>query len=148
MAEARVKRLIRAGELEAVLERSGRIPGAAAMRAFLKDEGEPGITRSRAERDFRKLLREAGLRQPRSNVPLFAFEADFLWEAEKVILEVDSWKFHGHRRAFERDRRKGLVLSAEGYVVIRVTWRQFTQESPAVVVLVARALERRRRDPG
>ena len=59
-----------------------------------------------------------------------------------MILEVDSWQFHGHRHAFEHDRKKDMGLRDLGYVVIRVTWRQFTQELLAVIAHLARALDR------
>ena len=64
--------------------------------------------------------------------------ADFLWEEEKVILEVDSWQFHGHRSAFESDRKKDMILRDAGYVVIRVTWRQFTEELLPLIASLAR----------
>jgi very-short-patch-repair endonuclease len=147
-AEARAMRLVRPGELEAAVDRAGRTRGSARMRGFLTEEGGPGITRSRAERRFRRLLREARLPQPRTNVLIAGFNADFLWEHEKVVLEVDSWQFHGHRRAFERDRKKDMVLRDAGYVVIRITWRQFTEELMALIAHVARALDRRSRAAG
>ncbi len=147
VAEARSKSLIREGELEAAVERAGRRHGAARMRAFLRDEEEPAITRSRAERRFRKLLRAAHLPQPKVNVLAAGREVDFLWDSEKVILEVDGWKFHGHRRAFEDDRKKDMILSDAGYHVIRVTWRQFTGEPLALIAHIARVLDRRGRTP-
>jgi very-short-patch-repair endonuclease len=85
------------------------------MRAFLRNDGEPAITRSRAERRFQKLLRDAHLPSPRVNARVGGYEADFLSEAEKVILEVDGWRFHGHRRAFERDRKKDMIFTDAGY---------------------------------
>jgi very-short-patch-repair endonuclease len=118
------------------------------MRHFLRAEGGPEITRSRAERRFRALLREAQLPQPRLNVRIGRFTVDFLWEREHVALEVDSWQFHGHRRAFERDRRKDLALSDADYHVIRITWRQFTEESLPLIAHVARALDRAARPHG
>lgn len=142
VAEARAQRLIRDGELEAAMKRAGRRRGAAQMRAFLRAEGGPAITRSRAERRFRRFLRDAHLPEPRLNVRIGRFTADFLWERERVILEVDSWQFHGHRRAFERDRRKDMALSDAGYHVIRITWRQYTEEPLALIAHIARALER------
>jgi very-short-patch-repair endonuclease len=148
VATARIKGRIRDGELERALERFGRRRGAARMRAFLEDEGGPSITRSRAERRFRKLIRQAGLPQPRTNVRLGSYEPDFLWVDEKVIVEVDSWKFHGHRRAFETDRKKDMVLRDAGYLVIRITWRQFTQETLWLIAHLARALDRRSRTRG
>lgn len=146
VAEARVKNLIREGELEAAVERAGRVRGAAQMRAFLRAEEEPAQTRSRAERRFRTLLRDARLPQPKINRKIAGYEADFVWEAEKVVLEVDGWTFHRHRRAFENDRRKDMILSDAGYHVIRITWRQFTQEPLALIAHIARVLDRRRRD--
>ena len=143
LAEARAHRLIREGELEQVLDRAGRQRGAARMRALLKAEGEPGITRSHAERRFRRLLREAGLPEPRTNVRLACgVEVDFLWEAERVVVEVDSWQFHGHRRAFERDRKKSIILTDAGYLAIRITWKQFTEQAVWLVAQLARTLDR------
>jgi very-short-patch-repair endonuclease len=149
VGEARAHHLIREGELEQAVARVGRRRGAARMRAFLKAEGEPGITHSHAERRFRTLLREAGLPQPRTNILLpCGVKPDFLWEAEKVVIEVDSWKFHGHRRAFENDRKKSIILTDAGYLVIRVTWKQFTEEPAWLIANLARALDRRARLAG
>jgi very-short-patch-repair endonuclease len=142
VAEARTTPLLRGGELEKVLARVGRMRGAAAMRAFLREEAGPGITRSHAERRFRKMLREARLPQPLTNVHIAGEEADFVWPEHKVILEVDSYQFHGHRRAFENDRRKDMVWADAGYHVIRITWRQFTGEPLALIAHIARALDR------
>jgi very-short-patch-repair endonuclease len=49
-------------------------------------------------------------------------------------------RFHGHRAAFENDRLRDQQLAAEGYVVVRVTWRQLTEEPMAVLARLARAL--------
>jgi very-short-patch-repair endonuclease len=140
IAEARAKRLIRDGELEKALAAGGSRPGTGRLRALLRAEGQPGLTRSEAERMLRRLLREAGLSQPRTNVRLGHYEVDFLWEAEKVVLEVDSWQFHGHRGAFENDRRKALALQAAGYQVIRITAAQLKDEPIYVIAQLARTL--------
>jgi very-short-patch-repair endonuclease len=65
---------------------------------------------------------------------------EFLWRAERLVLEVDGHRFHGHRRAFERDRRRDQALVASGYRVIRVTWRQLVDEPLALVARIAQAL--------
>jgi very-short-patch-repair endonuclease len=145
IAEARVEKLIRDGELEAATARAGRRSGAPQMRAFLRDEGEPALTRSRAERRFRRLLRAAHLPQPKLNARVAGREVDFLWPSERLVLEVDGWKFHRHRRAFENDRKKDMMLSDAGYHVIRVTWQQFTKEPLALIAHIARVLDRRSR---
>jgi very-short-patch-repair endonuclease len=145
IGEARAKRLIRDGELETAVARAGRRAGAGRVRAFLRDEEEPALTRSRAERRFRRFLRLACLPQPRVNVRIGRHEADFLWEDEKVVLEVDGWRFHGHRKAFESDRKKDMALSDLGYHVIRVTLRHFIEEPLALIAHIARVLDRRSR---
>jgi very-short-patch-repair endonuclease len=147
LAEARVRELIREGELEAAVATAGKRAGAARMRAFLREEGEPAVTRSRAERRFRKLLQEAHLPQPKVNARVAGREVDFLWPSERVVLEVDGWQVHRHRRAFENDRRKDMLLSDAGYHVIRITWRQFTREPLALIAHIARVLDRRSRPP-
>ena len=77
------------------------------------------------------------------------YEADFLWPDCKLIVEVDGYQFHGHRQAFEHDRNRDAAHALAGYMVIRVTWIQLTQEPMAVAVTIARALEvaRARRRP-
>jgi very-short-patch-repair endonuclease len=144
VAEARSGKLVRDGELEAAAERAGALRGGAQMRAFLKAEGGPAITRSRAERRFRRLLQEAKLPEPRLNARVAGIRPDFLWEAEQVVLEVDGFRWHGHRRAFENDRKRDRILADAGYHVIRVTWRQFTEETLALIAHIARMLDRRR----
>jgi very-short-patch-repair endonuclease len=143
VAEARVKGLLRPGELEAAVSRAGRRRGTGRIRALLQAEGEPGITRSEGERILRGLIRQARLAQPRSNVRVAGYEVDFLWEEEKVVVEFDGYRFHGHRRAFEHDRRKDVDLANAGYQVLRFTWRQLTEEPLVVIAAIARALGRR-----
>ncbi len=142
---ARYKGRLREGELEAAVAAAGGRPGAPQVRAWLRDEAGPVITRSLAERRFRKLLRDAGLPEPLLNAPIAGYVADFLWPQEKVILEVDGWDSHRHRHAFERDRKKAMILADAGFHVIRITWRQFTEEPLALIAHLARALDRRSR---
>jgi very-short-patch-repair endonuclease len=142
IAEARVKGLIRDGELEKALQRNVGRSGTRRLRAVLEVEGKPGITRSEAERILRRVLRQAGLPQPQTNIKVGPFEVDFLWPEHGVAIELDSWQFHGHRRAFERDRRKGLALQAAGLDLIRLSALQIRDESFPVIAQIARALDR------
>jgi very-short-patch-repair endonuclease len=68
------------------------------------------------------------------------FEVDFFWPQARLVVEVDGYRVHGHRAAFERDRRKGLALVAAGYRVIRITWIQLVHEPVLVAAQLARAL--------
>jgi very-short-patch-repair endonuclease len=148
IAEGRAQGLIRDGELEKALQRAGNRPGTGRLRAFLRAEGDPGVTRSEGERILRRHLKAAGLPQPQTNTKIACVEPDFLWPAERVIVELDSYSFHGHRRAFEWDRRKDMILRDAGYVVIRITGRQLKQEPLLVIAHIARALDRAARIPG
>ncbi len=71
---------------------------------------------------------------------LDGYVVDAVWIAQRLIVEVDGFRFHGHRAAFERDRKRDAALLALGYRVIRVTWRQITEEPLAVVATLAQAL--------
>jgi very-short-patch-repair endonuclease len=105
----------------------------------LLDHG-PAITRSEAERRLLKLIRDANLPLPLTNVRLHGHTVDFCWPQNRLIVEFDGFAFHGHRRAFERDRKRDRTLVAAGYRVIRITWRQLTDEPLAVIASVAQAL--------
>lgn len=148
IAEARVRGLLRTGELEREVNRAGSRPGTRRLRLLLRAEGEPGITRSEGERAIRRLLTAARLPPPQSNVKIGRWEVDFLWPEQRVVLEFDSYRFHGHRAAFERDRRKDMSLTDAGYIVIRITWRQLRDEPLVVIAHIARTLERAARGSG
>jgi very-short-patch-repair endonuclease len=140
--EAHVRRLVAASELAKAMERAGPRRGVCTLRA-LAGASESGFTRSKAERKLRALLRAAQLPEPRFNVPMYGYVIDCVWEDRRLIVEFDGYGVHGHRRAFESDRRRDAVLAAAGYVVIRITWLQLTREPYAVLATVAAALARR-----
>jgi len=101
---------------------------------------EPRLTRSEAERKLRALIRAAKLPVPRTNTHVAGWEVDALWPEHRLIVEIDGYAYHGNRPAFERDRCKDATLTAAGYRVVRITWRQLTYEPHAVVALLARLL--------
>jgi very-short-patch-repair endonuclease len=142
LAQARVQRLASDRALAEALDRAGSRSGVGALRAALRQEGGPRMTRSEAERLLLRMIRAAGLPEPQTNVRVVGFEVDFLWAKRRVIVEVDGFAFHGHRAAFEGDRRRDMALRDAGYEVIRVTWRQLTDEPLRVIAHIARALAR------
>jgi very-short-patch-repair endonuclease len=118
-------------------------PGVHVYRAGKLDARDwPQWTQSEGERRMLRLIRHAQLPAPRTQVRVGGWPADFLWPEHRLIVEVDGYRFHGHRRAFERDRRRDAAHVAAGYVVIRVTWRQLREEPFSVVATIARALGR------
>lgn len=144
IAEASVLNLLDEAEFKNAIKRAGKRPGVRRIGGFLAEEGV-APTRSGGERKLRGLIRAADLPMPMVNVRVAGFLADFVWQEQQLIVEVDGYPYHRHRAAFERDRRKDMALRNAGYEVIRVTWRALVDEPFAVVAHLARTLERCRR---
>jgi very-short-patch-repair endonuclease len=136
--EARVRRLVTDRALAEQFARYPRHRGVAALKAATRLD--PAFTRSEAERRLLELIRAARLPQPEANVRVAGHEVDLLWRAERLIVEVDGYAFHSSRRAFEQDRRRDAELGLHGFRVVRVTWRQITEEPEALIALLAATL--------
>jgi very-short-patch-repair endonuclease len=104
------------------------------------DDAEP--TRSELERALLTALGRARLPRPVVNDRVLGHEVDFHWPDERLVVETDGWRAHGHRRAFERDRARDATLQAHGYTVVRFTWRQVVHETLLVTVRIAQLLAR------
>ena len=137
--QAIVLKLTTDTEIAAQCEHGNR--GAARLRRALLIE--PGLTRSKAERQLRRLIRSAQLPRPVTNVRVAGWEVDLLWREQRLVVEVDGFAFHGSRHAFERDRRRDADLVAAGYRVVRFTWRQIKYEPAAVIARLAVLLHAR-----
>ena len=136
--EAHVHRLVSDLSLNEQFSRYPRHRGTHALRKAMRVD--PALTRSEAERRILELIRAARLPAPEVNVQIAGYEVDLLWRAQLLVVEVDGYAFHSSRRSFERDRRKDQELTAAGFRVIRVTWRQLADEPTAVVATLAAAL--------
>jgi very-short-patch-repair endonuclease len=132
--------VVRLSEIQAVITRN---PGRHATTILSELLGErTGSTYSRSETEERalKALREANIPQPEMNVPLFGYIADFYWRRYGVVLEVDGYRYHSTKTAFERDRRKDAVFTANGLDVVRVSRDQIVHETLMVIALLATAI--------
>ncbi len=138
--QAIVTRLVASAEMEALLERTPQNRGRPRLASLLARQGGPTLTRSKAEERFLALIRAAELPQPEVNVRMHGYEVDFLWRAEKLVVEIDGFQFHSTRRAFEQDRRRDATLQATGLRTMRVTWPQLAEDAYAVVARLAQAL--------
>lgn len=140
LVEARVQNLVSDRELGAAMDRCPLRTGVARLRALLSAERGPALTRSEAERGLRALIDAGRLPRPRFNVRVHGLLVDGVWDGQRLVVEVDGFGVHGHRSAFETDRRRDQTLVANGYVVVRVTWRQLTGEPMAVLARLSQAL--------
>jgi len=132
-------------ELEVVLARHRGRRGAARLAEILGDESAMTITRSRAEKAFRKLIRDARLPPPEVNQRLGRYEPDFMWREQRLIVELDSYQFHAGPAGFQNDHEKDLVYRDAGFDVLRPTRNHVIHEPARVLVSVVRALERAKR---
>ena len=139
-----IDRLVTRAQVSDVIDRANGRRGAGVLRALVEpDRRTATVTRSEAEERMLALVRAAQLPVPRVNARLHGYEVDFYWPEARLVLEVDGFRFHSGRRAFEHDRRKDAALTAAGLSVIRVTWHALTTEPLAVVARLTAALTRR-----
>jgi very-short-patch-repair endonuclease len=103
------------------------------------DLPEADGSRSGLESRFLRFCRRRSLPQPEPNARLGPFTVDFLWRAEKVVVETDSYRTHGGQVAFEEDRQRDIYLKARGYEGVRITDRQL-ETDPAGVARALRAI--------
>ena len=119
------------------LQASPSHPNARTLRRLIETAG---ATRSELEDQFLALVNGAGLPRPETNVRVAGYEVDCLWRARRVVVELDGWAAHGHRQAFEQDARKTTRLQREGWMVLRFTSRQVTEEPLHVIATLTAAL--------
>lgn len=126
------------------LARRGR-KGTASMRELLEGMG-PGYIppASELERVARRLFVAHDIPPPRFEVHLgdddVIGRVDCTWTEAKLVVELDSDRFHGSKPARERDRLRDNRLVAAGWRVIRVTWEDLTQRPLEVVAQIRVAL--------
>ena len=70
---------------------------------------------------------------PITNTLLHGYQVDALWPEHRLVVEVDSWGFHGGREAFGTDRARDAAHVAAGYRVIRFTADQL-EHQPLIVI--------------
>lgn len=143
-AEAIVIHRLSAGAVRHALDRTTYRPGTAAVRAVLAAAGGPRHTRTEIERLLLRLVRDADLPVPRTNVRVGRYVVDAIWPEHRVIGEADGFASHGTRRGFEDDRRRDADLQGRGFVVTRLTWRQLTEDRIAAAARLAAILAVRR----
>jgi very-short-patch-repair endonuclease len=108
----------------------------------LDEVAGPAVIRSEFESRFRSLCQEAGLPQAQTNYRLGRWELDAVFLEHGVAVELDSWRWHGGRWQFHRDRRKGLDISRAGLELIRLSWPQLKYDRAEVVEAIQYALAR------
>jgi hypothetical protein len=102
--EAGVRYRTTPAQVERILARHPNTRGAGKLRAIVR--GDAKVTLSRLERRFLDLLRENGLPLPETNKVASGRRVDCRWPEHKLTVELDSYRFHNTRHAWEQDRRR------------------------------------------
>ncbi|MDQ3607573.1 MAG: endonuclease domain-containing protein, partial [Actinomycetota bacterium] len=104
-----------------LLERHPRAHGAPALQAALTqmtDEGQR--TASPHEIDVHWLVLSSDLLKPLVNHRLLGYVVDLYWPAQRLIVEVDSSRWHDGPFARRHDHHRQAALEAAGHAVLRV----------------------------
>ncbi len=106
--------------VEAALARRPKRPGAAKLRHIV--DGDVRVTLSRLESRFLEVLRSEGLPLPVTNRPAGGRRVDCRWPEHRLTVELDGYKFHNSRYAWEQDRRREREARARGDEFRRYTY--------------------------
>lgn len=136
--EAGVKHGITPRQVQQVLDRRPTSRGAGKLRRIL--HGDEPITISRLERRFFELLRAEGLPLPTVNRPASGRRVDCRWPEMALTVELDSYRYHRSRHAWERDRLREREARARGDEFRRYTWGDVYEEPDATLAELRRLL--------
>ena len=142
--EARVRRLVRADELAATVMAHEKRRGSRALARLLSQEASTLATESEAESRCLAVMVEHGLEPTRSQAEIGPYRVDFLYEPERLIVEVDGYRYHGTRYRFLHDRRRSAYLVARGYVVFPISWSDLVERPAETMRALGDALAARR----
>ncbi|HEX6781699.1 MAG TPA: DUF559 domain-containing protein [Solirubrobacterales bacterium] len=139
------RRMLDIPAIEASMDPGRR--GVKSLRALVDEwrraapVAKKGKLKSPLEAKVLPLLLRRDLPTPLLNAPVEIangrIEVDFLWPAQRLVVEADSRDFHGTDLAFERDRWRDRELFVVGYSTLRVTHHQAERETAAVADAIA-----------
>ncbi len=138
------RQLLDIGAIDAMLHRRRGARGAARLRLATEIYREPVFSRARSERLFMAMVKAAGLPRPAINTWVGKFEIDAYWEAERFAVEVDGWKAHRTRRAFEGDHLRWEEMKLAGIEVVPISARRIEKRPGEVGGHLRTLLDRRR----
>jgi hypothetical protein len=124
--EAVVKLRTKPERVEVVLARRHNWPGARKLRRVIW--GEAPVTLSRLEQRFLARLRAAGLPQPKVNRRIDGRYVDCRWPEHRLTVELDSYRYHGTRYAWELDLEREREARSRADEFRRYTWRDVVED--------------------
>jgi putative AbiEi antitoxin of type IV toxin-antitoxin system len=124
-------------QVEKVLKKRPNAPGAKQLRSVMR--GDVHVTLSALERRFLERLDEASLPHPLTNKSADGRRVDCRWPQHNLTVELDSYRYHSSRHAWELDRRREREAHARGDQFRRYT-RDDVFEAPEQMLAELRDL--------
>ncbi len=112
-------------QLEVSLARRSNISGAKTLRQIIR--GDVRVNLSKLEKRFLKHLQQADLDLPNTNRPAGGRRVDCRWPAARLTVELDSYRYHSSRYAWEQDRRREREARARGDEFRRYTYHDVSE---------------------
>ena len=116
-------------QVDAVLGRRSNAKGVVRLRRVL--HGDVAVALSKLESHFLSLLRGAGLPEPETNCRAGGRRVDARWPAHRLTVELDGYRYHRSRHAWEQDRRREREAHARGDRHVRFTHYDVLGGDPA-----------------
>ena len=143
--EAGVRHHTTPRQVESVLARHPNTKGAATLRAIMR--GEVRVTLSQLEQRFLERLRHAGLPLPETNRPAGGRRVDCRWPDYQLTVELDGYRYHHTRHAWENDRRREREAYARDDEFRRYTYGDVVEEPRLMLAELCALLPRLRCGP-
>jgi very-short-patch-repair endonuclease len=124
-------------QVEAILARRPNARGAGRLRAIMR--GEVKVTLSKLEERFLERLQQACLPLPHTNRPAGSKRVDCRWPDHNLTVELDGYRYHHSRHAWENDRQREREAYARNDAFRRYTYGDVF-ESPQQMLQELRAL--------
>jgi hypothetical protein len=115
-------------------------PGAAKLRKVLR--GDVNVTLSKLERAFLALPRNERLPLPTTNRRAGGRRVDCRWPDRNLTIELDSYRYHSSRHAWENDRRRERDAYARDDDFRRYTYADVLENSRPMLAELRALLSR------
>jgi very-short-patch-repair endonuclease len=125
-------------QVETVLGRRPTSPGASKLRQVL--HGDVDVTLSKLESSFLALLRASSLPLPQMNRAVDGRRVDCHWPEHRLTVELDGYRYHRSRHAWEQDRRREREARSRGDEFRRFTWADIGEDSSYMLTELGRLL--------
>ena len=135
---------LRAGEQATLARVLASVRGAGRTKVLrIGNAADP-----RAANAFESVTRAICLQVPGLHVdPQVVVSSPYCWarpdlvdRERRIIIECESFEWHGNRAGFRKDIRRYTLLSAEGWLVLRFTWEDVMFRPAWVREVLCRAI--------